>query len=156
MSAIDPSHSCDRIRKWWLHAEDVCSRLIQCRIWCCRHTIHATGNMKPKQYAEELLAGSCKVDDVYEDGRPNDAFTKNVDSSILHSFRNCSAQNSRADLIDIAFHAESLLFFQKGAGIKSTANHRNLTTNKSPTHATMVLLLIGKHHELSWNHDSQS
>lgn len=45
-------------------------------------------NMFPLKYAEDLVAKSCKVTDVYEQETLNDVFIEGVDESIHHSLRN--------------------------------------------------------------------
>lgn len=44
-------------------------------------------NMTPQSYADDLVAKSSKVADVFYEETLKDIFTENVDASISHSFR---------------------------------------------------------------------
>lgn len=72
-------------------------------------------NMTPLQYANDLVAESSKVADVYNKGTYN-VFIEDIDASIRRGVSHCWEQNLRAGLTNIAFQAESLLFVQKRAG----------------------------------------
>lgn len=63
-------------------------------------------NITPQQYDDDLIANSCKVANVYNEGTLNDLFIKEVDQSISHSLQNCCAANPGVDLSDIDFQAD--------------------------------------------------
>lgn len=43
--------------------------------------------MTPQQYGGDVIAMSCKVADVYNEGTLNDVFIEGVDPCIRHSLR---------------------------------------------------------------------
>lgn len=49
----------------------------------------------PKQYTGDLLAKSCKVGDVYDEGTPYKILIKDRDIFITRDWRNCWATNPR-------------------------------------------------------------
>lgn len=49
-----------------------------------------SANMTPNQYADNLVAKSSNVSDVYLKGALNDGYIKGFDASIRHSLRDYS------------------------------------------------------------------
>lgn len=70
-------------------------------------------SMTLQQYANDIIAKSFKVADVYDKTKLNPVFIDDIDSSIWHSLRNFCATHLQDDLTDIAFHAKSLPALQK-------------------------------------------
>lgn len=89
--------------------------------------------MTPQQYADDLIATSWKVADLYDISTLNDVFIEIVDASIWHSLRNYWPTNSYADFTDFAFQAESLLSIQKGSGKIQTSKYPNTHLTKPYT-----------------------
>lgn len=54
-------------------------------------------NMMPQQYADNLVARSCKVAEVSDEGAFYDVIIDGTDPSIRHSVRHYWAQNAQAD-----------------------------------------------------------
>lgn len=79
----------------------------------------------PQQYADDLVASSCKVVDVHDEWSGYDLFIEGVDQSICNTLSQYWAQNLQVDLADIVFKAELLRSIQKSAKITSTTNQSN-------------------------------
>lgn len=73
-----------------------------------------SSNVTRQQYPNDLIAKSCEVADVYDEATLKDVFIEGVDASVRRIHRHYWAQDSQADLTDIAFQAESLFYIQKG------------------------------------------
>lgn len=86
--------------------------------------------MTAQQYADDLVAKSCKVADVYDDWKLKNVFIEGVDACIRHSLRHYLARNPQADLTDIDFQAYSLLSIQREANATPENNQNNLTSDK--------------------------
>lgn len=87
-------------------------------------------NMAPQQYADDLIAKSCKVVDVYYESTLNDVFIEGFDAGTKHSLRNYRITNSQEGITDIAFQAESLLTIRKGSGENLTNSHASTNSEK--------------------------
>lgn len=71
-------------------------------------------NIPSLQYADDLVAKSCKVTDAYGESILNDIFIELIDASIHDILRHHWTQNSQADLIHKNFSGELLLSIEKG------------------------------------------
>lgn len=88
--------------------------------------------MMPQQFADEVVAKMRRVADVYVKVTLNNVFIGVVNLSFRHSLQNCWAQNPQEDLNDVMFQVESLLCFQKDAGVVSYTD-KKLTIKKNTT-----------------------
>lgn len=73
-----------------------------------------TTSMTSVQYADHLFANSCKDAVFYNESSLNVIFIEGVDSSIWHSLWKYRDSNPQANVIDIAFKAQSLLAIEEG------------------------------------------
>lgn len=71
------------------------------------HCIHLA-DINPQHCSEELVAQSCEVVDVNEEGAPIIVVIEGVDTSIRHGLRLCWTQITQADIIDRVFQTDSL------------------------------------------------
>lgn len=83
--------------------------------------------MTSQQYADNLVARSCKVVIVYEEENENKVSIEMGDASKGHGLRLKWAQNPLVNLTYIAFEEESLLSIMKGA-TSTPKNHQNSLT----------------------------
>lgn len=64
--------------------------------------------MSLRRYADGLIAKSCKMQDVYDDGVENNVLIEKASRSTRHSLQNYWATVPQANLADIAVQAKSL------------------------------------------------
>lgn len=65
--------------------------------------------MTSQQFAEDLIANSCKIATVYDKSTLNDVFVDGVNAFVHHSLRDYWALHPHPDLTNIALHADSFL-----------------------------------------------
>lgn len=79
-------------------------------------------NMTSQQYADNLVAKSCKVAVFYGDRTQSNVFIEGFYLSIRDSLRHYWAQKPQTDLNDIVIQEEYLPSIQKSTG-KATNNN---------------------------------
>lgn len=83
-----------------------------------------------QQYTDDMFSSSCKVADFYDQGMLYDVLIEGVSASVRQSFRHCWAESPIADLTDITFQAESLLFIQKKGNCTSINIQNSFNSDK--------------------------
>lgn len=69
--------------------------------------------MTLQQFAENLIADSCKVTYLYDKNTLNNVYIEGFDASTRHSWHKYWLTNPQLDIFNILFQAESLLSTQK-------------------------------------------
>lgn len=98
--------------------------------------------MTLKSYAESLYEKSYKIAEVYDEATLNDFLIERVDPSICLSLQKYWATHQHADVINIAFMAQSLLAMQKGPAKPANSNDQaasRKTTKSVPGRSHLLM-----------------
>lgn len=83
-----------------------------------------------QQLANGLIANSCGVADLYDEGTLNDVLTREFYQLMSRSLQYNWITNLKVDPIYILIQPESLMSIQKRTGQQSTATEQRTTSDK--------------------------